>query len=121
MKKHIVTLGLFVGCLLSSILNSHAGAALRLFYDGINGASVSNLTSAAIFPNAPTDRSPVVQYLEGSVGAGENFGSWIRGYLEAPQTGLYIFSVASDDNAQFWLSSDHTTNNCIKIAENIGF
>jgi len=33
-------------------------------------------------------------------------GSRLRGYLLAPQTGLYTFWIAADDNGSLWLSTD---------------
>ena len=36
--------------------------------------------------------------LEGTTGYSDNFGSYLPGFLEAPQTGNYVFWVAGDDN-----------------------
>ena len=35
----------------------------------------------------------------------DQFGTWTRGYLEAPQTGRYTFLLASDDGSELWLSN----------------
>ena len=49
-----------------------------------------------------------------------NYGAFVRGYLEAPQTGSYTFWIASDDNSELWLSTDHLAANKAKIAFNNG-
>jgi hypothetical protein len=92
-----------------------AGYILQVFYDGIPGTAVSNLTSAPSFPNGPNpDGSPLQgEYLTNlfeswlSSGNGaDNYGSMTRGYLEAPVTGDYTFWIASTDGSQLWLSTD---------------
>jgi hypothetical protein len=97
-----------------------AGAILRLYYDGVPGGSVSDLREASLFPDAPTFHEVLTNQLEGVENAGDVYGTWIRGYLEAPQTGDYVFWIASDDDGELWLSTDHTAGNLQKIAENIG-
>ena len=98
----------------------NAGTILRLYYDGVPGNSVADLTSSALFPNAPTFYDVLTEALEGLENEPDDYGSWIRGYLEAPQSGDYVFWIASDDDSELWLSTDHTVANLRKIAENIG-
>jgi hypothetical protein len=43
--------------------------------------------------------------LESPDNAGDNFGERIRGYLTAPDTGLYTFYLTSDETAEFWVSA----------------
>jgi hypothetical protein len=98
----------------------NAGAILRLYYDGVPGNSVADLRSSALFPNAPTFYDVLTEALEGLENEPDDYGSWIRGYLEAPLSGDYVFWIASDDDSELWLSTDHTVDNLRKIAENIG-
>jgi xyloglucan-specific exo-beta-1,4-glucanase len=114
-KKRLRSSSLKTSCLalLLAAWGSHqasAGSIVRLFYDNITGTAISDLTSNAIFPNGSTGSETLTQFFEGTTdtAAPENFGSWIRGYLEAPQTGNYTFWVASDDPSQLWLSTDTT-------------
>jgi hypothetical protein len=87
---------------------ARAGSIVRLYFDGITGTSISNLTQNAIFPNGSDFQEVLTDYFEGKPNNGDNYGSWIRGYIEAPQTGNYTFYIASDDPSQLWLSSDTT-------------
>ncbi|MCW5552956.1 MAG: Ig-like domain-containing protein [Verrucomicrobiae bacterium] len=96
-----------------------AGTVLQLYYDGIPGTTVSSLTTSGFFPASPTDYDVLVGNLEKGA-FGDNYGSWTRGFLEAPQTGSYLFWIASDDDSEFWLSTDHTPANRVKRAENVG-
>ena len=31
--------------------------------------------------------------------------------IQAPETGAYVFSIAGDDQCQFWMSTDETATN----------
>lgn len=116
-----------------------AGSIVRLFYDGISTSSslgsvrteVATLTNASRFPDDPSYReqfddfvalpgSPLRAGFQSKDNSGVDFGSWIRGYLEAPETGDYIFGIASDDNSQLYLSEDHTEENRRLIAAETG-
>jgi len=41
----------------------------------------------------------------GSGSAPDDSASWIRGFIEPPQTGAYTFWVAGTDDAEFWIST----------------
>jgi hypothetical protein len=47
---------------------------------------------------------------------GNDYGSRIRGYICPPRTGAYIFSIASDDASELWLSTNDNPANKRKIA-----
>lgn len=108
-------------------LEVSAGSIARLFYEGITGTTVASFTADPQFPNAPTFREQLDDFTPGPGGASRfglqgrdnssvQFGTWIRGYLEAPETGDYVFYIASDDNGELWLSSDHSEAGKEKIA-----
>ena len=46
----------------------------------------------------------------------DRYGWQILGYLLPPETGDYRFFMASDDNSELYLSTDHTPANAVKIA-----
>ncbi|MDB6122655.1 MAG: Legume lectin beta domain protein [Pedosphaera sp.] len=113
-----------VSLLAVAALPARAGVALKLFYDPIPGNTVSNLTSDPSFPSAPTIYEVLANGLQESQGFADNYGAWTRGFIEAPQTGQYTFALASDDEGQFWLSTNENPANRVQICENataVGF
>lgn len=95
-----------------------AGTALRLYFQNIVGNAVSDLQSHPNFPSIPSSVEIVSSRLERIEKGGDNWGSWIRGYLEAPQTGNYTFYLTSDNNSEFWLSRSHLSFEVRKLIEN---
>src|SRR5262245_36164662 len=134
--KHLLTRGVSLGIALgASLLSAQAGSVTRFFYEGDSSASnpttyrqsVSTLRHWAAFPNSPTDREQLDDYfavsgqplnagLQGKDNSGADYGSWIRGYLEAPATGAYQLGLASADNSELWLSTDTVVSNKVLIA-----
>jgi hypothetical protein len=106
---------------LATASSSQAGVLLKLYYDPLTNNAVSDLTSAPIFPNSPTFYEVLLGGLQVGVNWGENYGSWTRGYIEAPQTGQYTFWIASDDDGEFWLSTNDGPPILLKVAENVGW
>ncbi len=99
----IVTCGLLIPF-------ARAGELEQFFYLPLPGESVSDLTSAPEFPEQPFTVTPVNWFnrgLEGITNASTYYGSWLRGYLEAPVTGDFTFYVSADDSAELYLSTDH--------------
>ena len=45
----------------------------------------------------------------------DGYGWHMLGYIHPPETGDYIFAVATDDNSQLWLSSDGDPANAVQI------
>ncbi len=62
------------------------------------------------------DNSNLINKFEGTRNEADRYASRIRGYICAPQTGLYTFWVSGDDATELWLSTDDKTANKIKIA-----
>jgi hypothetical protein len=94
---------------------------LREVYEGIGGTAVSDLTSAARFPDSPSSTGYVTDFFEAPTDVMENYGQRLRGYIIAPLTGNYTFWFASDDGGQLWLSTDDSPVNRKKIAEVTGW
>ncbi|XP_060758924.1 beta-1,4-N-acetylgalactosaminyltransferase 3 [Neoarius graeffei] len=81
------------------------------------GGSVDQLRANVLYPLFPHTRTTIRRL---AVHAGwTNYGLRIFGYLHPPISGEYIFAVASDNNAEFWLSSDESTKN-IKLMAYLG-
>jgi hypothetical protein len=88
---------------------------IREFYANIPGTAVSDLTSSANFPGSPTSTSVLTEF-NAPNDVEENYGQRVRGYLKPTASGSYQFSIAADDDAELWLSTDSSPANKVKIA-----
>ncbi|NJN34200.1 MAG: hypothetical protein HC817_08075, partial [Saprospiraceae bacterium] len=79
------------------------GSLLFERYDAIGGSAVSNLTSAAAYPNSPSSSTFINQFTFTSSPNQENYGSRVTGYIRPSESGSYTFIVTGDDNVELWL------------------
>lgn len=99
---------------------SPAGALREYFYRDVPGATLvyltdyrTNLTGAIVFPElAETNRFPLAntgpfegEYPDNNA-ALNNFGRWLLGYIEPPETGNYTFWIYGDDETRLWITTD---------------
>jgi Esterase-like activity of phytase/Bacterial Ig domain/PA14 domain/Bacterial protein of unknown function (DUF839) len=84
-------------------------------YTNIAGSQVADLTNNTAYPNSPAVLASLNKFEYGN-DLGENYGARIRGYICAPETGLYTFNISGDDQAALWLSTDENSANKIRIA-----
>ncbi|GAA5484209.1 PA14 domain-containing protein [Haloferula sargassicola] len=91
-------------------------------WTGVTGNNVSDLTSLAAFPAAPSETTtlPAQSGLKANTAAGDNYGQRISGYLVAPETGRYTFWIASDDQSQLWISTSDNPANRVLAAQATG-
>lgn len=95
---------------------SSMGEVQVFFWNNLSGTSVQALTSYQAFPDSP-DVTQMLSELRGPTGRGDNYGSFVRGYIIAPETGLYRFFVSGDDQTEFWLSPSSDPSQKTKVAE----
>src|SRR5260221_6503545 len=95
---------------------AHAGFITRLFYFEMSGALVANLTGDPRFPDQFDAFENLNNEFRGSAAVASNYGSYIRGWIEAPQTGAYTFWIASADQSELWLSSSEDPAGKSRIA-----
>ena len=99
------------------LYGTFSGAILREVFEGIGGGtSVSDLTSAAIYPNNPTFTNWVTDYFESPRSVGDNYGQRMHGYVVPPVSGMYTFWITSDDASALYLSTDDSPTNQMQIA-----
>jgi O-glycosyl hydrolase len=75
-----------------------------------------NGVAAIPVTTTPTSTSQLTS-LEGPTNVADNYGARIRAYITPTTTGSYTFYIASDDNAQLFLSTNDSPANKAKIAE----
>jgi len=91
------------------------GSILREYWTGIGGSYITDLTNNGNYPNNPYRRTyPAV--FEAPANWSDDYGTRIRGYFHPTVSGMYEFSIASDDYSELHLSTDADPANITKIA-----
>lgn len=91
-----------------------SGTITREWWTGISGTAVSLLTGSANFPDNPTG-SDTPALFEGPTDWADSYGTRMHGFVVPPVTGDYTFWIASDDNSELWLSTNHNPSNASLI------
>ncbi|MBC7921737.1 MAG: hypothetical protein H7Z75_11700 [Ferruginibacter sp.] len=88
------------------------GTILREQWNGVGGGYQVN----TIPVNTTPASSRQLTSFEAPSNAGDNYGARLRGYLCAPETGGYVFWIASDDHSELYLASDENPAGKVRIA-----
>ncbi len=112
--RHVLLL-LFVTAFFNPAQAQQAGL-LREFFGDIAGNSVADLTGDPTYPDRPTRREVLTDVFETGPDEADNYGQRIRGYLDAPESGDYVFWVSSDDQSVLYLSTDEDATHKRAIA-----
>jgi len=80
-----------------------AGSVLREYWTGVGGATVNDLVNSPNYPNNPSGTSYPTSF-QSPTDFGNNYGTRLRGYIVAPQSGNYVFTATSDDASAVFLS-----------------
>ena len=78
--------------------------------------SLSTLTGAAIYPNDPTQTGMESSFEAPHATGNTDYGETLSGYVYPPTTGSYIFTIASNDASELWLSTNNSPANVSEIA-----
>ncbi|HSU57268.1 MAG TPA: aryl-sulfate sulfotransferase [Candidatus Dormibacteraeota bacterium] len=92
-----------------------SGTLLREVWLGIGGTAVTDLTGNANYPNNPSSSDQLPTF-EAPINWADNYGTRIRGYITAPNTGSFVFWISSDDAGELWLSTNSLPANKQLIA-----
>lgn len=79
-----------------------SGSVLREVWSGVNGGTVNDLLNSPNYPNTPSS-STYPTSLAAPVNQADNYGQRLRGYIIAPTTGNYTFTVTGDDQSVVYL------------------
>jgi len=91
------------------------GTITRQVYTGITGEAVSNLTSAAKYPNSP-DIYEYINSFEGPTNVMDYYGTRLEGYLTPKTSGTYYFYISGDDGIELWFSPNSSPSSSSRIA-----
>ncbi len=91
------------------------GHATYEYWLDVPGGSVSDLTAHPAFPAEPTGTETLAGF-ESPVRWADNYGARIYGYLYPPETGDYVFWIASDNDGELHLSSNANPAGRVRIA-----
>lgn len=96
------------------------GSITYEWWSGFTGSSIDDLRSWPSYPASPTG-STTLSSAQATSDRDNSFADRMHGYLVPTQTGLYSFSIASDDASELWLGSNHFASSATKIASVNGF
>ncbi|MBN9690153.1 MAG: Ig-like domain-containing protein [Verrucomicrobia bacterium] len=87
------------------------------FFNNIPGGSVNDLRNSPKFPGSPdlVTAEDAVAW-NGPGDSYNNYGLRVSGYITPDVTGSYTFAISSDDNGEFWLSTDESAANLKRLA-----
>ena len=95
------------------LFDINCGATLDT-WTNISGTSIADLYGGTDnFTTTSNGTTRLTYLLEGPSNIGDNYGSRMKGWLVAPVTGTYSFWIASDDQGEFWLSTDSDPANMV--------
>ena len=89
---------------------------LREVYTGIPGNSIDDLTDHPDYPDNPALKHILTDGLEAPANVDDYYGQRLHGYIEAPETGNYLFWIAGDDSGLLYLSTNEDSENIVEIA-----
>ena len=97
------------------------------YYNGLEGTALSILYDDPIFLDGnyssniyiPETNTKFVMGGHGNAKA-DNYGAKMSGWIVAPETGEYRFFFHSDDNGEFYLSTDESKDNVELLCEVVG-
>jgi len=78
------------------------GTLLREVWNGINGIAVLDLLNSPNYLDLPNATTMITEFAS-PINVGNNYGQRIRGSIQAPETGNYVFTVTGDDNVAVYL------------------
>ncbi len=98
------------------VLSMSSGITLKYYSGSQYPADLAGLITSVRNGTAPTTTASATS-LESPTDRADSYATYIRGILVPPETGNYRFAITSDDQSQFFLSTDSTPANAVKISE----
>ncbi len=86
-----------------------------IWYDDVPGYTHEETYHLHNYPQSPDDVKTLTS-IATIPNYTNHYGSMVRGYIQAPETGKYVFNVTGDDNVEFMFSTDDLPANLDTIA-----
>ena len=80
-----------------------------LLYENLSGGNIQRMFASPKFPQNPDYIENLNNLTTPGSSYNDYYGSMIRGFLKAPETGDYVFNLTGDDDCLFYLSPDSTS------------
>jgi hypothetical protein len=98
-----------------------ASGPVQQMWTGISGSTIASLTGNANFPYRPTSTRVLSGGFDSGTNLGDTYGSRIRAYVIAPQSGSYTFYLSTDDDGRLLMSTSASPSRPSIIAEISGW
>lgn len=94
---------------------SQPGVVHAFYWENVTGTNVEDLIARDTYPENP-DEIIELDSLSSPSGRGDNYGTLVKGFIEAPVSGEYRFFVSGDDETEFWLSPSENLEEATMLA-----
>ena len=98
------------------LIGKAGGSLMKEHWSGIEGSSISSLTTNANYPDKPSGRELITSFECLAQNWNDSFGTRVTGYIVPPVSGNYRFAASGDDQAELYLSTDESEANKILVA-----
>ncbi|RME94134.1 MAG: hypothetical protein D6766_06620 [Verrucomicrobia bacterium] len=93
-----------------------AGSVLAEYWTGLAAGGWGAWTNLTTYPDRPGGRERFPRLESWLTNWTDHYAVRIRGWLEAPEDGLYRFAVAGDERVELWLGIDGSPERARRIA-----
>ncbi len=90
------------------------GVVQWFLYENVSTSTYPKLLHRPNFPQSPTWVEDMLS-LASPIYYNNNYGSFMRGFIKAPETGGYVFNITGDDLTNFYLSTDSTEEYLVQM------
>lgn len=87
---------------------------IREVWKDLGGSSVATLKDDPYFPNDPS-LIEIIENFDSPFDVEKDYGTKVRGYFVAPETGNYTFYLAGSKSGELFLSKDESESNLTSL------
>lgn len=87
---------------------------IREVWKELPGKSISKLKDDPYYPNDPS-LIEIIENFDSPFDIDKDYGSRVKGYFVAPETGNYTFYMSGSQSGELWMSSTESQQNLTKM------